>query len=62
MKLERMRITAAPLLLLTALLFAPAQGQTREDARVTVSFDKGRRFFKGDAEGAEHAEFDDSKW
>ena len=42
------------------LLFAPVHA--RGQARVTASFDADWRFFKGDAQGAEAKEFDDSDW
>jgi beta-galactosidase len=65
MKHGRQRITTALVLLLVALALAPAlahaQGRPRP-ARVNVSFDADWRFFKGDAQGAERREFDDSGW
>src|SRR5215203_2009179 len=58
----RLRITTALVLLLTALASAPLQSQTRGTTRVTTSFDSDWRFFKGDAQGAERPEFDDTSW
>ncbi|MFL6332635.1 MAG: glycoside hydrolase family 2 TIM barrel-domain containing protein [Pyrinomonadaceae bacterium] len=48
------------LLLLTVLVFLPTLAQAQ--ARVTTPFDADWRFFKGDAQGAERAEFDDAAW
>ncbi|HWS89656.1 MAG TPA: glycoside hydrolase family 2 TIM barrel-domain containing protein [Pyrinomonadaceae bacterium] len=55
-----LRITNTLLLLLTALALAPSPA--RGQARVTAPFDNDWRFFKGDAQGAERPEFDDSGW
>jgi beta-galactosidase len=66
MRLERFRITAALLLLLTTLASLPATTFARADSpritRLTASFDSDWRFLKGDAEGAERPEFDDAAW
>src|SRR5919202_735174 len=56
----RPKITNALLLLLAALAFLPTRAHGQ--ARVTTSFDADWRFFKGDAQGAERPEFDDSDW
>src|SRR5689334_12750165 len=60
MTFGRLKNTTAFVLLLTALACAPAIA--RGQARVTQSFDSDWRFFKGDAQGAERPEFDDSSW
>jgi beta-galactosidase len=62
MRLERFRITAALLLLLTTLASLPARADSPRVTRFTTSFDSDWRFLKGDAEGAERPEFDDAAW
>src|SRR5207245_870119 len=47
--------------IVTALILA-AFAHAQPSARVTVPFDAGWRFFKGDAPGAEQAAFNDSSW
>ena len=44
------------------LTTCPAIAQRAATARITSSFDRDWRFFKGDAPGAEAPEFDDSAW
>jgi beta-galactosidase len=67
MRFERFRIKAAlALLLLAALACAHVTTFARADSpritRLNIPFDKGWRFLKGDAEGAERPEFDDAAW
>ncbi|HWW74321.1 MAG TPA: beta galactosidase jelly roll domain-containing protein, partial [Pyrinomonadaceae bacterium] len=66
MRLERLTIAAALALLLSPLVCpatpTPARADSPRAARLNVSLDNDWRFLKGDAEGAERPEFDDSAW
>jgi beta-galactosidase len=52
----------APSCILFIFLLAAAGMSYAADARIIMSFDAGWHFLKGDAKGAEAADFDDSKW
>jgi beta-galactosidase len=49
-------------LMLLSLVCIASAYSVEKSVRVTTSFDNDWRFFKGDAAGAEKAEFDDSAW